>query len=66
MKFHTKLGAVLLGLVVAGGIAVTSIIPSAHAARFNPQPDPPGFANHSILRGAHGPQLDSFNYTVHP
>jgi hypothetical protein len=66
MRFHRKIGAILLGLVVASGFVVAGSAPSVHAARFNPQPDPPGFAGHSALRGAHGPQQNSFSWGLRP
>jgi hypothetical protein len=64
MRFRTNIGSLVLGLVVAAGLAGVGA-PGAHAMRFNPQPDPPGRAiavHHSLSAFlsllAQGMQLD--------
>jgi hypothetical protein len=62
MKTYSKIGSLILGLVVAGGlsgVAGAHAAPSARARHFNPQPDPPGLASVSLLHGVgHSVQLD--------
>jgi hypothetical protein len=44
MKARTIFGSTILSLALIGGISALGANPAAHAARFNPQPDPPGVA----------------------
>jgi len=42
MKVRAILGSTILSLALMGGMSALGANPAAHAARFNPQPDPPG------------------------